>query len=72
MKCIGHILQYKHSHSWKILYTAMLSILDKLYPEKKLKFAKERPTWLTNDLVNFLKERHFIFVIKIGKSELIK
>ena len=35
----------------------MKSVLDTLCPEKTFKFAKNRPVWITNDLINLMKER---------------
>ena len=42
---------------WDLLYQNMTNILGKLCPEKRFKFAKNRPTWITNDLINLMKER---------------
>ena len=42
---------------WDFIFDNILVILDKLCPEKTFKFAKNRPTWLTNDLINLMKER---------------
>ena len=42
---------------WNFLYNNMKTVLDSLCPEKKIKFAKNRPVWITNDLINLMKER---------------
>ena len=42
---------------WNFLYNNMKYILDILCPEKSFKFAKNRPVWITNDLINLMKER---------------
>ena len=42
---------------WNFLYNSMKHILDILCPEKSFKFAKNRPVWITNDLINLMKER---------------
>ena len=42
---------------WDYLYNNIKSILDKLCPEKTFKFAKNRPAWISNDLINLMKER---------------
>ena len=35
----------------------IINILETVCPEKTFKFAKNRPSWLTNDLINLTKER---------------
>ena len=35
----------------------MKTVLDSLCPENFFKFAKNRPVWITNDLINLMKER---------------
>ena len=42
---------------WDYLYNNMKSILNKLCPEKNFKFAKNKPVWISNDLINIMKER---------------
>ena len=42
---------------WNYLLENIMDILDNVCPEKKIKFAKNRPSWLTNDLINLMKER---------------
>ena len=40
---------------WNFLYNNMKFVLDTLCPEKMFKFAKNRPVWITNDLINLIK-----------------
>ena len=42
---------------WNYLLENIMDILENLCPEKNFKFAKSRPNWLTNDLINLMKER---------------
>ena len=35
----------------------IINILETVCPEKTFKFAKNRPSWLTTDLINLMKER---------------
>ena len=42
---------------WNFLLENIMEILDNICPEKHFKFAKNRPSWLTNDLINLMKER---------------
>ena len=42
---------------WDFMMSKILHILDAVCPEKHFKFAKNRPNWLTNDLINLMKER---------------
>ena len=42
---------------WKFMLENIMDILEKLCPEKNFKFARNRPNWLTNDLINLMKER---------------
>ena len=42
---------------WNIMFAIFSEILDELCPIKHFKFAKDRPPWLTDDLVNLMKER---------------
>ena len=42
---------------WNVMFNIFSEILDKFCPINHFKFAKERPPWLTDDLVNLMKER---------------
>ena len=42
---------------WNAMYTRIKNVVDSLCPIKKYKFSKEKPNWLTNDIVLLMKER---------------
>ena len=42
---------------WDYMFDNIMRILNELCPEKTFKFAKDKPSWLSDDLVNLMKER---------------
>ena len=55
---------------WDFLMSKILHILDTVCPDFFFKFAKNRPNWLTNDLINLIKERdRYLNVYLKSRSE---
>ena len=42
---------------WNIMFTRILDAADTLCPTKEFKFSKEKPIWITNELIAIMKER---------------
>ena len=45
---------------WNIMYTRIKYVIDILCPVKHFKFSREKPNWLSNDIILLLKERDFV------------
>ena len=42
---------------WDYMYNQVLNVLDGMCPVKKFKFAREKPPWMSDDLIEFIKDR---------------
>ena len=42
---------------WEFMFNSIKKTVDLLCPIKKFKFSKEKPRWLTNDIILLMKER---------------
>ena len=42
---------------WKIMYSRIVDVVNKLCPMKEFKFAKEKPKWMSDDLIELMKNR---------------
>ena len=42
---------------WNIMYTRIDSVVNKLCPMKDFKFAKAKPKWMSDDLIELMKNR---------------
>ena len=42
---------------WNIMYSRIVDVVNKLCPLKEFKFAKEKPKWMSDDLIELMKNR---------------
>ena len=50
-------MNYDIDTCWEILFDRILTGANNLCPIKDFKFSKERPIWMSNDLIAIMKER---------------
>ena len=59
---------YDVDSCWNYLLQNIMDILENVCPKFFFTFAKNRPSWLTNDLINLMKERdRLLKVYQAGK-----
>ena len=42
---------------WELMHSKIMAVTDTLCPLKEFKFSKDKPIWLTHDLINLMKNR---------------
>ena len=46
---------------WKSLYDSLVSIAEEIVPQKEYRIKKEKPAWLTDELLNLQNDRDYFF-----------
>ena len=46
---------------WNKLYESLVAIADEIIPKKEYKIKKEKPAWLTDELLNLRNDRNYFF-----------
>ena len=46
---------------WKSLYDSLVSIAEEIVPQKEYRIKKEKPAWLTDELLNLRNDRDYFF-----------